>query len=72
MQVHSLAQEDPLEKGMATPSSILSWRILWTEEPDGLQTVGSQRVQHNCLSTHADRSSDPSVRQESVWLKGDS
>ena len=57
---------------MEAHSSILSWRILWTEEPDGLQTVGSQRVQHNCLSTHADRSSDPSVRQESVWLKGDS
>ena len=36
-----------LEKGMATHSSILSWRVPWTEEPSGLQSVGSQRVQHN-------------------------
>ena len=35
-----LGQEDPLEKGMATHSSILAWRILWTEEPDGLQSKG--------------------------------
>ena len=40
-------REDPLEKGMATYSSILAWRILWTEEPGGLQSVGSQRVGHN-------------------------
>ena len=39
--------EDPLEKGMATHSSILSWRILWTEEPGGLQSMGSQRVGHD-------------------------
>ena len=36
--------EDPLEEGMATHSSILAWRILWTEEPGGLQSMGSQRV----------------------------
>ena len=47
MQVQSLGQEDPLEKGMATYSSILAWRIPWTEEPDGLQSVGSQRVRQN-------------------------
>ena len=45
--VWSLGQEDLLEKGMATHSSILAWRIPWTEEPDGLQSTGSQRVRHN-------------------------
>ena len=40
----SLGQEDPLEKGMATHSSILAWRIPWTEEPGGLQLTGLQRV----------------------------
>ena len=43
-QVQSLGQEDPLEKGMATHSNILAWRIPWTEEPGGLQSMGSQRV----------------------------
>ena len=42
--VQSLDWEDPLEKGMATHSSILAWRIPWTEEPGGLQSMGSQRV----------------------------
>ena len=45
--VQSLGQEDPLEKEMATHSSILAWRIPWTEEPDGLQSTGSQRVRHD-------------------------
>ena len=45
--VQSLGWEDPLEKGMATHSSILEWRIPWTEEPDRLQSMGSQRVKHN-------------------------
>ena len=44
--VRSLGWEDPLEKGMATYSSILAWRISWTEEPGGLQSMGSQRVGH--------------------------
>ena len=44
MQVQSLRWEDPLEKEMATHSSILAWRIPWTEEPGGLQSIGSQRV----------------------------
>ena len=39
--------ENPLEKGMATHSSILAWRVPWTEEPGGLQSKGSQRVGHN-------------------------
>ena len=46
-QVLSLCREDPLEKGMATRSSILAWRIPWTEEPGGLQPTGLQRVQHD-------------------------
>ena len=41
--VQSLGQEDPLEKAMATHSSLLAWRIPWTEEPGGLQSVGSQK-----------------------------
>ena len=46
-QVRSLSQEDPLEKGMATHSSILVWRISWTEETGGLQSMGLQRVGHD-------------------------
>ena len=42
----SLSQEDPLEKGMATHSSVLAWEMPWTEEPGGLQYMGSQRVRH--------------------------
>ena len=45
--VRSLGREDPLEEGMATHSSILAWRIPWTEEPYGLQPMGSQRVRHD-------------------------
>ena len=45
--VHSLSQKDLLEKGMATHSSILTWRIPWTEEPGRLQSMGSRRVKHN-------------------------
>ena len=45
--VQSLGQEDPLEKEMATHSSILAWRILWTEQPGGLQSTGLQRVGHD-------------------------
>ena len=46
-QVHSLRWEDPLEKRMATHSSTLAWRILWTEDSGGLQSTGSQRVRHD-------------------------
>ena len=45
--VQSMGQEDPLEEGMATQSSILAWRIPWTEEPGRLQSTGSQRVGHD-------------------------
>ena len=44
--IRSLGQKDPLEKRMATLSSIFPWRIPWTEEPGGLQSMGSQRVRH--------------------------
>ena len=47
MQVRSLGQEDPLEKEMATYSSIHAWKIPWAEEPGGLQSMGSQSVRHN-------------------------
>ena len=47
MRIRSLGQEDPPEKGMATHSSVLAWKIPWTEEPGGLQFIGSQRVGHN-------------------------
>ena len=46
IQVRSLGQEDPVEKGMAMHSSILAWRIPWTEETGRLQSMGSQRVAH--------------------------
>ena len=48
--VRSLGREDPLEEGMATHSSILTWRIPWTEEPGGLQSMGSQRVGHDWVT----------------------
>ena len=48
-QVPSLGREDPLEKGLATHSSILAWEIPWTKEPGGLQSMGSQRVRHDLV-----------------------
>ena len=50
-QVPSLGQEDPLEKGMATHFSILAWRIPWTEDPGRLQSMGSQKVRHDCVTS---------------------
>ena len=55
--VLSLGQEDPLEKGMATHSSILAWWIPWTEEPGVLQSMGLQRVGHYWATIHAYKSS---------------
>ena len=46
-RVQSLGQDDPLEKGVASHSSILAWRIPWTEEPGGLQFMGSQRMRYD-------------------------
>ena len=51
-RVQSLSQEDPLEKGMVTHSSILAWRILWTEKPGGLLSMGSQRVKTQLSNQH--------------------
>ena len=48
MRVQSLAQEEPLEKEMATHSSIFAWKILWTEEPGRLLSVRSQRIRQDC------------------------
>ena len=56
-RVRSLGQEDSLEEGMATHSSILAWRIPWTEKPGGLQSIESQRVRHD----------SPTVTITSVW-----
>ena len=50
--VHSLSQEDPLEKGMATHSSVLAWRIPWTEEPGGLQSMGGKESDMTERLTH--------------------
>ena len=50
-QVRSLGQEDSLEKEMATHSSILAWKIPWTEEPGGLQSMGSQKVRHDRVTS---------------------
>ena len=49
-QVGSPSWEDPLEKEIATHSSILAWKIPWTEEPGGLQCMGSQRVKHDLVT----------------------
>ena len=52
MQVQSLGWEDPLQEEMATHSSILAWKIPWTEEPGGLQSMGSYRVGHDLETEH--------------------
>ena len=57
-QVQSLGGEDPLENEVATHSSILDWRIPWTEEPGGLQPMRFQRVRHDC-STNATTTTNP-------------
>ena len=53
IQVQSLGREDPLEKGTNIHSNILAWRIPWTEEPGGLQSMGSQRVGHNWATEYS-------------------
>ena len=64
-QVLSLVQEGPLEEEMATHSSILAKKIPWTEEPGGLQSMGSQRVRHD-LATGQQHKNIPSSQKESV------
>ena len=56
--------EDPLEKEMATHSSILACKILWTEEPGGLQSMGSQRVGHDWANEHAHQALNGSYRAD--------
>ena len=68
MQVPSLGGEDPLEEGMATHSSILAWRILWTEESGGLQCVGSQRAGHSRATEHACAASSAFHVYLLIWL----
>ena len=54
-QVQSLGQKDPLEKKTATHSSVLAWKIPWAEEPSGIQYLGLQRVELDCVCTHTHR-----------------
>ena len=64
--VQTLGQEDPLEKGMATHSCILAWRISWTEEPGELQSMGSQRVRHDRVTnTHTYQGLNTNARMSS-------
>ena len=66
----SLGQEDPLEKGMATHSSILAWRIPWTEEPGGIQSMGSQSFQHDWATNTFTFQFFGGHVVNRVWLKG--
>ena len=61
MQVWALGPSDPLEEEMTTHSSILAWEIPWTEEPGGLQSMGSQRVKHNWVNEHICKGSLPDI-----------
>ena len=65
--VRSLDGEDPLEKGMATHSSILAWRIPWTEEPGRLQFVGLQRVEHDWIANTSLQSEEIDVKTINVY-----
>ena len=74
--VQSLGWEDPLERRMATPSSILTWRITWTEEPGGLQSMGLQRVEHDwatnthvCVRTHTHTHTHMLISVQIKYLK---
>ena len=68
-RVRSLGQEDPLEKEMVTHSSILAWRIPWTEKPGGLQSTGSQRVGHD-WATWDDKMMNELIAPEGPSLTG--
>ena len=67
MQVPPLGGEDPLEEEMAAYSSILAWEIPWTEEPDGLQSMGSQRVLHDCATKHQNNSPALFFYKQEKW-----
>ena len=66
-QIQSLGLEDPLEKGMATHSSILAWRIPWTEEPGRLQSMGSQRFGHDLVINYTTQLF-PTPGARSFWI----
>ena len=66
--VRSLGWEDPLEKEMATHSSILAWKIPWTEEPGGLQSTGLQRVRHDWATSLSLWLTERQARDLTVWL----
>ena len=76
-RVQSLGQENPLEEGMTIHTSILAWRIPWTEELGGLQPTGSQRKRHNWATNTSTTThwrfwlAESSVGMESVWNAGD-
>ena len=65
--VRSLGRDDPLETEMATHSSILVWKIPWTEEPGGLQSIGSQRVGHGCSDLAQHCTAEPWLNTSSHW-----
>ena len=64
--VQSLGREDLLEKGMATHSSILAWEISWTEDPDSLQSRGSQRVRYNLVT---DTNTSTRTNPTQLWAR---
>ena len=71
MWVQSLGQEDPLEEGMTTHSSILAWLIPRTEEPGGLKSTGSQRIRHNCCTLAHSRGLNPGFAVIEDYTIGD-
>ena len=71
MQARSLGQDVPLEKAIATHTRILAWKIPWTEEPGGLQSMGSRRVGHDRITDHArTRSSLPLIPTLAFHVSG--
>ena len=67
-RVQSLGEKDSLRAGMATRSSILAWRMPWTEEPGGPQSMGSQRVRHDWVTEHTQRGWSDSLKLRTVVL----
>ena len=69
-QVQPLGQEDPLEKEMATLSSILAWKIWWTEETGRLQSLGSQEIGHNLVTSLSwdSLSEETNVSDGKIWI----
>ena len=70
MQIRSLGWEDPLEEEMAPHFNTLAWKIPWTEEPSGLQSIGSQRVRHDRACTHLPNNSYISKLSSAFFFNG--